>query len=98
MVILRPQLEQGSKAPCHEKRVVWCLTVHRAGVERQARVALIESTVRLARDKHGDEVLDGKVDGMPSWEETCEPALSFLRKRASREVAGRGRSSSAKSS
>ena len=45
--------------------------------ERQARVALIESTVRLARDKHGDEVLDGKVDGMPSWEETCEPALSL---------------------
>jgi len=66
--------------------------------ERQARVALIELTVRLARDKHSDEVLDGKVDGMPSWEETCEPALSFLRKRASREVAGRGRSSSAKSS
>ena len=65
--------------------------------ERQARVALIELTVRLARDKHNDEVLDGEDDDMPSWEEKCEPALEFLRKRASKEVAGRGRTSNHKS-
>ena len=48
-------------------------------------------------DDDNDEVLDGEDDDMPSWEEKCEPALEFLRKRASKEVAGRGRTSNHKS-
>ena len=60
-------------------------------------MALIESTVR-PRETNTAMRCSTVVDGMPSWDETCEPALSFLRKRASREVVGRGRSNSAKSS